>query len=711
MNTYLKDNWGTLVGILSVAIVPLAFLDRVERFTLLPQLGLALVGVLTGFICWLWFGPRRGNANILLAACGFLGVEILSVFFAHSPSLSLVPVMTDFVYIGVLFLVVVGFARADIEKTLTLSAIVSGLVSVIGLLQYFDIGRNWIPTSGLPSSTLGHRNIAAAYAATTFPYIVLRLWEAERRVVFLFWGACSSVCLAFLAATRSRGAWLALLIAAGVTVLLWYRSRSTTKVVGYDFFRTAALFAGGAFVLSVALIPAQIERDQGEAMWHEKTSVGQAVLSIANEGGDKGRLVLWDTTLKMIQNWPIIGVGPGNWRIQYPVHANGQMIDAQAVPHRPHNDFLAIWAESGTAAIVLFAALLFYSCRSAARSILGEDRRLVLAASASVASCIANGLFGFPKEFVAVSAPLWFGLGVLTVLDREQTTQARSSRRSIPVLGSLVSCAGIVLVGLLIRYDSGLVRARLADADADWLTVLSATENHDSVFWSDDQGFLLRARAYEGLGRYEESVEAYRKGLAIHPNATELWLGLGVCQNRLGRLDLAQESFETALHFDPQDGRVLSNLGSLCASQGRDKEALRYFERSIAGESIPTEVYGNLSVAYRREGLLNRAVETARHGYALDPSWTYANALGNALAAAGEHTEAVSTYRQGLDATPDQLPLWYNLARSYEALNLPGEAIRAYVEVLRRLEDGHNERRAYIQDRIRRLEKGSGSWQ
>jgi O-antigen ligase len=115
----------------------------------------------------------------------------------------------------------------------------------------------------------------------------------------------------------------------------------------------------------------------------------------------------------MIRNQPIIGVGPGNWRIQYPAFASGGMIDSHTEPHRPHNDLLTIWSESGIAALGLYLALLFHSFRNAWRAAAGADRALVAAAAASVVACVANGFFSFPKEFVAASAPLWFGIGVL----------------------------------------------------------------------------------------------------------------------------------------------------------------------------------------------------------------------------------------------------------------------------------------------------------
>ena len=726
MNTTVKDNWGTMVGILSVAIVPLAFLDRVNRFTLLPQLMVAYLGILVGYAGLLRYGSRRRWAPIISVAACFLGVELVSVASAHTPALSLVPIMTDFAYVSLLALIVVGLTRLDIDRTLSATALVSGVVSLIGLLQYLDIGRHWIPTSGLPSATLGHRNIAAAYAVGTLPYILWKLRDAERRLDCLLWSACAALCVAFLIATRSRGAWLSIGVACAITAALWIKtrgvpgskkSRAFQKGGGpsppspVSRFRILALMGGGVCVVLFSLVPARIEKNEGEAMWHEKASVSQAILSISARGGDKGRLILWDTTLKMIRNQPMIGVGPGNWRIQYPVHAEGRMIDAQVAPHRPHNDLLALWAESGIGALILFLMLLFYSFRSAWRSVSGPDRTLVLASVASIVGCVANSLFSFPKEFAAASMPLWLGMGLLAVLDNNRVARSNSPGKWVPALGVCLAVAGLAAGSLLIRFDGDLVSARLAAVRLDWQSVLDATDRVNSFAGVDEQAHLLRARAYEGTDRHDKAIEAYRKGLSIHPHATSLWLGLGVAQRMAGQLDSAQESFERALLYDPQDGRVLNNLGTLIASQGDLERATAYLERALTAESTPVDVYGNLSTVFRRAGALDKAIESARRGLEIESSGDLANALGNALAARGDHQEAVRVYLEGFVTAPDHVQLLFNLARSYESLNRAGEAIRTYHKVLARVGESFPERRKFVEKRLALLEKGTGSQQ
>ena len=341
----------------------------------------------------------------------------------------------------------------------------------------------------------------------------------------------------------------------------------------------------------------------------------------------------------------------------------------------------------------------------------GPDRMLVLAAVASIVGCVANSMFSFPKEFAAASTPLWLGMGLLAVLDNNRVAASISLGKWVPALGVCLAVAGLAAGSLLIRFDGDLVRARLAAARLDWQGVLDATDRLNSFAGVDEQAHLLQARAYEGTGRHDKAVEAYRKGLLIHPHATSLWLGLGVALRMAGQVDSAQQSFERALLYDPQDGRVLNNLGTLIASQGDLERATVYLERALAAESTPADVYGNLSTVYRRAGALDKAIESARRGLVIDPSGDLANALGNAYAARGDYEEAVRTYAGGLVTSPDHVQLLFNLARSYDSLSRVGEAIRTYQKVLTRIRGSFPERRKFIEKRIVLLEKGPGSQQ
>ena len=706
MTFNMKRDWGTMVGVIAVAIVPLAFMDRINRFAQLPQLLVGLIGLTIGYAAWLKYGAKRSLRPLVISAFALLGIQGGALFFAHSPGLGLLPMFTELATVGLLVLVIVGFSRPDIERTITVAALVSGAVSVFGMLQYFDVGRHWVPTSGLPSATLGHRNIAAAYAVGMLPFVIRKLWHERDKLLVSAWAAIATLGVSFVMATRSRGAWVSLVAALGVAGALRLRKGERAPI---ERFKVGAMAAGFAAVLAISLAPAQIDKREGEAMWHEKASVGQAMASIATTGGDKGRLDLWVTSLEMIEHNPILGVGPGNWRIVYPALAEGRMIDARVVPHRAHNDFLTIASEGGFFALCAYLYLILASFRSAWTASTGRDRTLAIASVAALTACLANGMFGFPREFFAASAPLWFSIGCLAIVG-ETDESSPESRRWIAGIGLAVTAVAALVVVSLVRFDAAIVEGRLSAASGDWGGVLASVPP-SSFDWTDETGIQLRGRAYEAIGQNEAAAAAYRQALDVHPHATGYWLGYGSAQRAMGNFDGAKTSFESGLKYDPNDGRIYNNLGTIYASSGDLTAAIDHFQRSLAADSTPQGVYGNLSAAHRRSGNLEKAISYAREGLALEPSADLANALGNAQSARGQFQEAADTYKVALGRSPDHIQLRFNLARAYERLNRQREAILTYQEVLRRLGDQFPDRRDFIDKRITQLEKGRVSGQ
>jgi hypothetical protein len=91
--------------------------------------------------------------------------------------------------------------------------------------------------------------------------------------------------LAFIIATRSRGGWLSLVAAIVVVGLLAGLQKSDIRMpVGLRRFKALILVVGAAGVVLISAVPANIGKGAGEAMWHGKSSVGQAVSSISVRG-------------------------------------------------------------------------------------------------------------------------------------------------------------------------------------------------------------------------------------------------------------------------------------------------------------------------------------------------------------------------------------------------------------------------------------------
>lgn len=149
--------------------------------------------------------------------------------------------------------------------------------------------------------------------------------------------------------THSRGAFLALSATA-----LWIAWRS-----GHLF--RAGLGLAAAVGLFFLFAPADV--------LERLSTIGDT-----QESSTNARLVAWAAAFRMIDRFPVFGVGMRNFQTSY-LEFSGVDPGTTTKTYVAHNSYLQIWAESGTPAFVLYLVLLlsvFVACRKVVR--IGRSR-------------------------------------------------------------------------------------------------------------------------------------------------------------------------------------------------------------------------------------------------------------------------------------------------------------------------------------------------
>jgi Flp pilus assembly protein TadD len=108
-----------------------------------------------------------------------------------------------------------------------------------------------------------------------------------------------------------------------------------------------------------------------------------------------------------------------------------------------------------------------------------------------------------------------------------------------------------------------------------------------SKLGAKDQALAERrmAAAFDRLGRFAQAETHYNKALKLSSGDAKVWNDAGYSYYLQNRLSDAERSLKTANSLDPNDRRVLTNLGLTLAAEGKTDEALAVLTRA-AGPAV-----------------------------------------------------------------------------------------------------------------------------
>ena len=99
-------------------------------------------------------------------------------------------------------------------------------------------------------------------------------------------------------------------------------------------------------------------------------------------------------------------------------------------------------------------------------------------------------------------------------------------------------------------YDRALKEFEIVKGDISFPTPEVAHFNIGKIFWER-----------QSCG---EAVIHFRKALEINPSFWRAWYLLGDCEEQLGQLALAKESYQKALAIEPNEVAPMYRLGYVC---------------------------------------------------------------------------------------------------------------------------------------------------
>lgn len=232
----------------------------------------------------------------------------------------------------------------------------------------------------------------------------------------------------------TRAAWLSLIGAVGVYAIMRFKVPTWAVVL-------LLLVGGGVYLVEKEQITIALERNREES----SDDLGEHVQSISNISSDASnleRINRWNSALRMFQEKPLFGWGPGTYMFQYaPFQAaeDRTIISTNfGAGGNAHSEYLGPLAEQGLPGMLLMLALVFFTLHHVLalykRMPAGADRRLLLTTSLGLVTYYLHGALNNFLDLDKASVPFWAFTVLVVLMDvRYPAVGAKGENAHVPI--------------------------------------------------------------------------------------------------------------------------------------------------------------------------------------------------------------------------------------------------------------------------------------
>lgn len=350
----------------------ITFPENTIRFLLISIF--SLIWILSNFKANINFPAK----HVILLLSGYYTLNILSSFWSLNPADSIME--SQRIGTGIILILIFNSILKTEEKYISflksyllfISFLIVSVSSDFLQLEHYSFEALYDV-----QSFFIHKNILASFlflslSLTSFSILKLKTkWK-------LFSILISSLLLLTLLLLFNRTTYLAIAVTAFTFIILKLKPRAKSITIVLTIFISFISFYS----------------------YHSISKMNQSN-TITSTNSISERLNVWENTIELIKEKPILGVGAGNWQYNFLKHS---VSDINKIVHnnttfqKPHNDFLWVLSELGIIGILLFLLIVFFIFKPALKPILKKHNiELSLIISFLIGLAVIS-FFSFPKE-------------------------------------------------------------------------------------------------------------------------------------------------------------------------------------------------------------------------------------------------------------------------------------------------------------------------
>jgi tetratricopeptide (TPR) repeat protein len=292
------------------------------------------------------------------------------------------------------------------------------------------------------------------------------------------------------------------------------------------------------------------------------------------------RYKLYNSSLQLITDHPVFGVGPGNWKID--VWQYGLYIGTlgKSFAQRPHNDFFWVFSEggfiAGIAYVLLFLILLkdsYYLHKNRKE----EDGILYSLLFSGFLGFGFISLVDFPMERFSHNI-IFFTLASFIIARKIKVTRTKITTW-FKFLILAVSCFCVYVASIRYQGEIHAANAIHYKSKGNWNYVIKAIEKgYNPIYYEMDNTstplLWYRGIAYFSQKKYDLALKDFKDAYKVNPYHVHVLNNLATSYQMKGDSEKAKKYYRAVFKVNPTFKETRVNLAAILYNEKKYIEAL-----------------------------------------------------------------------------------------------------------------------------------------
>ncbi|QIB27592.1 O-antigen ligase family protein [Caloranaerobacter azorensis] len=301
------------------------------------------------------------------------------------------------------------------------------------------------------------------------------------------------------------------------------------------------------------------------------------------------RGVFYKDALKIIKDYPIIGVGGGGWQTLYSMYKTYDYTTTQA-----HNYIIQTWIEIGTLGLIILIGLYLSTLWSSYRIIksINNDKLFnkMLGIICATLVLILHSTIDFDMSLGAYAFFVWAMLGTIVAVEKRYVNKYSKTAKKLTI-----SFIVPMLLSIVLLFTSGMFHLGYVNA----MKAVESVKNKDYV--KAQEYFERAARQNPFIANYKFDLGTIQYNIGINLKSKEL-------------IEKSKQNIENAIRLNERDFKILANSIAIYLRRGdidKGEELLqklqKYHPLNDHTYISSIEIYYNIGHHYLKKGNIDKA--------------------------------------------------------------------------------------------------------